>query len=95
MKLLLNFVLTPGRLVDAPAIRSTCFNFSEAMARSLAPVRRVKATRARFRRSISVPVGIVLMACLICSKVGTFCCRLAVAMRISLSDRLKYSASAY
>ena len=65
------------------------------MALSLAPVSKVNATRARFRLSISVSVGIELMTCLTCSMVGDFCCRFAVAIRVSLSDRLKYSASEY
>ena len=34
-----------------------CFSFTEAMARSLAPVNRVNAIRARLRISISVAAG--------------------------------------
>ena len=96
LKVLLNFVfISRASWLMQPAIKSTCLSFNEAMALSLAPVSRVKATRARFRRSISVTVGILLMTYLICSSVGTFCCRFAVATRVSLADRLKYSASTY
>ena len=70
-------------------------NFTEVMALSLAPVRRVNAIKARLRYSISVLTGIMLMTCLICSMAGTSCCRFPVAIRVSLSDRLKYSASEY
>jgi len=56
------------------------------------PSQQSKAINARFRRSISVWFGIELMTCLICSNVGAFCSRCVVAMRVSLSDKLKYSA---
>jgi hypothetical protein len=51
------------------------------MALSRAPVSRVKAIRARFRRSISVLVGILLITCCTCSRVGACCSRRVVAIR--------------
>lgn len=55
LKVLLNFVLTSrASWLTQLVVRSTCFGFTEAMALSLAPVRRVKAIRARLRCSISV-----------------------------------------
>jgi hypothetical protein len=44
---------------------------------------------------IALVAGIVWMTCLICSSVGTRPSRRALAIRVSLTDRLKYSASEY
>jgi hypothetical protein len=52
-----------------PCWISTCLSLRDAIAPSRAPVRAVKAMRARSRRSISA--GIVWMTCRICSRVGT------------------------
>lgn len=62
---------------------------------SRAPVIKVKAISARSRRSMSVLAGISARTCLTCSTVGAARSRLAVATRVSFSDRLKYSASEY
>src|SRR5271167_3972608 len=67
----------------------------DAVARSRAPVRIVKATRARSRRANSVLAGITQMRCRICSRVGTRSSRRALATLVSFADRLKYSASEY
>src|SRR6266702_4397337 len=48
-----------------------CLSLRDAIAPSRAPVKIVKAMRARSRRSISVLAGIVWMTCRICSRVGT------------------------
>jgi len=76
------------------SIKSTCFNFIEAMALSLAPVRSVNATRARLRRSISVPAGIDALTCYLFQG-GRGLSRRAVATGASLSERFKKSASEY
>ena len=47
------------------------------------------------RHLISIPAGIVRMTCRICSRVGTRASRWALAILVSLADRLKYSASEY
>src|SRR5271165_7554366 len=67
----------------------------DAVARSRAPVRIVKAIRALSRRSISAFAGIMQMRCRICSRVGTRSSRRALATLVSFADRLKYSASEY
>jgi hypothetical protein len=51
--------------------------------------------RARSRRSISVPAGIVRMPCRICSSVGTRASRWGLAILVFLADRINYSASEY
>ena len=53
----------------------------EAIARSLAPVRSANANRARFRRSISVSLGIREMTCLTCSMVQRSIARIRVVWR--------------
>ncbi len=53
-KFRLNF---PGVLIDAVCDEIDMLSFIEAVVLSLAPVSSVNATRARFRRSISLPTG--------------------------------------
>jgi hypothetical protein len=56
-------------------------------------VRTVNAISARFRRSMSVIAGMLWMTCRIGSRVGMRAGRVALAIRVSLTERLKYSAS--
>jgi hypothetical protein len=70
-------------------------SFIDASALSRAPVISANTTNVRFRRSMSVLLGICAITFLTYSIVGTVRWRLAVATRVALSDRLKYSASEY
>ena len=89
-----NFVLTTGGNCSTSFSSSfICFNLKEALALSRIPVRSVKAIKALFLNSISLPEGIELMTALICSREGASRLFFAWAILISFSDGLKYVIS--